>query len=67
MIIGISILSDPWTGFTQLISVEERPPDRFLVRREIDKKTADIPDQISYGQKLAENGKNAKLKENHKR
>ena len=40
---GSRDLWDDWTGFTQFILLEEKPPDGlYVVRGEIDEKTADI-------------------------
>ena len=36
-------LSDYWIGFTQLILLEEKPPDGYVVREETDEKTSDAP------------------------
>ena len=56
---GSRDLSDPWTGFTQFTSLEEKPPDGFLWsgRREINEKTADIQARSSMARTLEVNGK----------
>ena len=60
MIIGISMsrdLSDPWTGFTQFTLLEDKPPDGYVVRVEIDEKAAYIQARSSMARTLQINGK----------
>ena len=48
---GSRDLSDPWTGFTQFTPLDEKRSRRiFVVRGEINEKTASHPGQIIYGQ-----------------
>ena len=54
---GSRDLSDPWTGFTQFTLLEEKPSDRYVVRGEIHKKTADIQARSSMARTLEVNGK----------
>ena len=63
---GSRDLFDPWTGFTQFTLLEEKPPDGYMWsgRRLTRKQLTSRPDHV--GQKMRENGKNAKLKEKQK-
>ena len=54
---GSRDLSDPWTGFTQFTLLEEKPPDGYIVRGEINKKTAHIQARSSMARALEINGK----------
>ena len=54
---GSRNLSDSWTGFTQFTVLEEKPPDGYVVRVEIDEKTADIQARSFMARTLSENGK----------
>ena len=55
---GSRDLSDPWTGFTQFTLLEEKAPDGFfVVRGEIDEKTAYIQARSSMARALEINGK----------
>ena len=55
---GSRNLSDPWTGFTQFISMEEKPPDGYMWSgREINEKTAYIQARSSMARALEVNGK----------
>ena len=64
---GSPDLSDPWTGFTQLTLLEEKPPDgkmrsgERLTRRQLTSR----PDH-SWPELWIKLGRNAKLKEKHK-
>ena len=61
MIFGTSMgqeMSDSWTGFTRFLLLEEKPPDgKYVVRGEIDEKTADIQARSFVARTLGENGK----------
>ena len=50
-------LSSPWTGFTQLTQLEEKPPDRYVVRGVINQKTACIQARSSMARAREVNGK----------
>ena len=64
---GSRDLSDLWTGFTQFTLLEEKPPRRiYVVRGEINEKTAYIQARSFMARTLEDNGKNAKLKEKQK-
>ena len=54
---GSRDLSDPWTGFTQFILLEEKPPDGHMVRWEINKKTAYNQARSSMARALEDNEK----------
>ena len=55
---GSRDLSDPWTGFTQFTLLEEKSSRRiFVVRGEIDEKTAYIQARSFMARTLRENGK----------
>ena len=55
---GSRELSDPWTGFTRFISLEEKPSRRiYVVREEINEKTADIQARSFMARTLGQNGK----------
>ena len=54
---GSRDLSDPRTGFTQFTLLEEKPPDGYMVRGEINEKTACIQARSSMGRTLEVNGK----------
>ena len=47
---GSRDLSDPWTGFTQFILLEETSKRIYVVREEINEKTAVIQARSFYGQ-----------------
>ena len=53
---GSRDLSDPWTGFTQFTLLEEKDPNGYVVRGEINKKTAYIQAR-SVARALEINGK----------
>ena len=50
-------LSDPLTGFTQFTLLEEKVPDGYVVRREINEETAYIQARSSMARALEINGK----------
>ena len=50
-------LSDPWTGFTQFTLLEEKAADGYVLRGEIDEKTAYIQARSSMTRGLEINGK----------
>ena len=50
---GSRDLSDPWTGFTRFILLEEKPPDGC----EINEKTASIQARSFMARNLGQNGK----------
>ena len=54
---GSRDLSDPWTGFTQFTLLEEKPPDGYVVRGEIDEKAAYIQARSFMARALEVNGK----------
>ena len=54
---GSRDLSDPWTGFTQFTQLEEKPPEAYVVRGEINEKTADIQAKSFMARSLENNGK----------
>ena len=55
---GSRDLSDPWTGFTQFILLEEKPPDGYMWSgEEINEKTADIQARSFMARTLGQNGK----------
>ena len=55
---GSRDLSDPWTGFTQFNLLEKNTSKRiFVVRGEINEKTADIQARSVMARTLGENGK----------
>ena len=55
---GSRDLSDPWTGFTQFTLLEEKAPDgKYVVRGEIDEKTAYIQARSSMARALEVNWK----------
>ena len=54
---GSRDLSDPWTGFTQFTSLEEKPPDGYMWSRGINEKTADIQARSFMARTLEVNGK----------
>ena len=56
---GSRDLSDPWTGFTQFILLDEKPPDGYmwLVPGETDKKAAEIQARPFMARTLDEIGK----------
>ena len=55
---GSQDLSDPWTGFTQFTLLDEKAPNRiYVVRGEIDEKTAYIQARSSMARTLEINGK----------
>ena len=55
---GSRVLSDPWRGFTQFTLLEEKPPRRiYVVREEINEKTAYIQATSSMARALEVNGK----------
>ena len=55
---GSRDLSDPWTGFTQFTLLEEKAPGRvYVVREEIDEKTAYIQARSSMARAMEINGK----------
>ena len=54
---GSRDLSDPWTGFTQFTLLEEKPPDGYVVRREIVEKAADVQAILFMARTLGENRK----------
>ena len=64
---GSRDLSDPWTGFTRFILLEEKPPDGFLWSGErlTGKQLTSRPDHLwpEFWERM---GKNAKLKEKQK-
>ena len=64
---GSRDLSDPWTGFTQFILLEEKPPDRFLWSggRLTRKQLTSRPDHL-WPELWEKMGKNAQLKERQK-
>ena len=50
-------LSDPWTGFTQFTLLEEKTFQRiYVVREEIDEKTADIQARSFMARNLENSG-----------
>ena len=60
---GSRDLSDSWTDFTQFTPLDEKPPDGYMVRGEIDEKTeTSRPDHL-WPEIWKTMGKNAKLKE----
>ena len=71
MIIGTSMgqatLSDPWTGFTQFILLEEKPPNGYLWfgKRLTRKQLTSRPHHL-WPELWKSMRKNAKLKEKHK-
>ena len=55
---GSRDLSDPWTGFTQFTILEEKTSRRiYVVRVEINEKTAYIQARLSMARTLGQNGK----------
>ena len=55
---GSRDLSDPWTGFTKFILLEEKSSKRiYVVRGEINEKTADIQARSFMAGALEVNGK----------
>ena len=54
---GSRDLYDPWTGFTQLTLLEEKPPDGFMWSGETNEKTAYIQARSSMARALEDNGK----------
>ena len=55
---GSRDLSDPWTGFSQFTVLEEKTSRRiYMVRREINEKTADIQARSFMDITLGQNGK----------
>ena len=54
---GSRDLSDPWTGFTQFTLVEEKSRRIYVVRGEIDEKTAYIQARSSMARALEVHGK----------
>ena len=54
---GSRNLSDPWTGFTQFTLLEEKPRDGYVVRVDINKKTAYIQARLFMARALEVNGK----------
>ena len=54
---GSRDLSDPWTGFTQIILLEEKPPNGYVVWGEINKKTVNIQARFFMARTLGQNGK----------
>ena len=56
---GSRDLSDPWTGFTRFTLLEEKPSDGYIyvVRGEIDEKTAYIQARSFMARNLENNGK----------
>ena len=54
---GSRDLSDPWTGFTQFTLLEEKAPDGYVVRWDINEKTAYIQARSSMVRALEINGK----------
>ena len=55
---GSRDLSDPWTGFTQFTSLEEKAPDGYMWSgEEINEKTAYIQARSSMARALEVNGK----------
>ena len=55
---GSRDVSDPWTGFTQFTLLEEKPSRRiYVVREEIDEKTAYIQARSPMARALEINGK----------
>ena len=55
---GSRDLSDPWTGFTQFTLLDEKAPDGiYMVRGEIDEKTAYIQARSSMARVMEVNGK----------
>ena len=64
---GSRDLSDCWTGFTQFILLEEKPPDGFLWsgRRLTKRQVTSRPDHL-WPELWTKMGRNAKLKEKQK-
>ena len=64
---GSRDLSDPWTGFTQFILLEEKPPDGYMWSGErlTRKQLTSRPDHL-WPELWKKMGKNAKLKEKQK-
>ena len=64
---GSRDLSDPWTGFTQFILLEEKPPEGYMWsgRRLTRKQLTSRPYHL-WPELLEKMGKNAKLKEKQK-
>ena len=54
---GSRDLSDPSTGFTQFTVLDEKAPDGYVVRGEIDEKAAYIQARSSMARALEINGK----------
>ena len=54
---GSRDLSDSWTGFTQFTLLEEKPPDGYVVRGDINEKTAYIQARSSMARALKVNEK----------
>ena len=54
---GSRRLSDPWTGFTQFTLLEEKLPDGYVVRVEINEKTAYIQARSFKARNLENNRK----------
>ena len=60
---GSRDLSDYWTGFTQFILLEEKPPDGYMWSGgEITEKTANIQARSFMARTLEENGKKCPTK-----
>ena len=53
---GSRDLSDPWTGFTRFTLLEEKTPEGYVVRWEINEKTADIQARSFMARNLENNG-----------
>ena len=64
---GSRDLSDPWTGFTRFILLEEKPPDGYMWygRRLTREQLTSRPDHL-WPELWGKMGKNAKLKEKQK-
>ena len=54
---GSRDLSDPWTGFTQFILLEEKPPDGCMWSGRMNEKTAAIQARSFMARTLGQNGK----------
>ena len=66
-IVGSRGLSDSWTGFTQFISLEEKPPDGFMWSGErlTKREATSRPDHL-WPELWTKLGRNAKLREKQK-
>ena len=64
---GSRDLSDPWTGYTQFILLEEKPPDGYMWSgwKLTGKQLTSRPDHL-WPELWIKMGRNAKLKEKHK-